>query len=52
MSMAMVWGAGALAVLLVFLPRCGYSGTSKHKSTSAVGIILVICLILVLLGRI
>jgi hypothetical protein len=52
MSMAIWWVAGVVAVLLAVLPRCGYSGTSEHKITSAVGIILIICLILVLLGRI
>lgn len=52
MPFAIWWVAAVVAVLLAVLPHCGYSGTCKHKITSSVGIILIICLILVLLGRI
>jgi hypothetical protein len=52
MPMAIWWVAGLVAVLLALLPRCGYSGTGQHKTLSAIGIILIICLILVVLGRI
>ena len=52
MTMAVWWGAAVMAVLLVLVPRCGYSGTSKHMLTSTVGIILIIGLILALLGRV
>jgi hypothetical protein len=52
MSMAIWWVAGAVAILVAVLPKCGYSGTSKHKFSSAIGIILAIFLIFALLGRI
>lgn len=51
MSMAIWWVAGIVAILLAVLPRCGYSGTCEHKITSAVGIVIIIFLIFVLLGR-
>ncbi|MDB6059635.1 MAG: hypothetical protein JWO95_3479 [Verrucomicrobiales bacterium] len=50
--MAFWWFAGLVAFLLVFLPRIGYSGAWRHNFRSAFGIILIICLILILLGRV
>ncbi|MGZ4963053.1 MAG: DUF3309 family protein [Limisphaerales bacterium] len=55
MPMAIWWVAGFVAILLVLLPRWGYSGKAhnwQHSLGSAVGIILIICLILILLGRV
>ncbi len=52
MPMAIWWVAGFVAVLLVLLPHWGYSGKWQHNLGSAVGIILIICLVLIVLGRI
>lgn len=53
MPMAFWLVAVLVASLLVFVPRIGYSGVrQKHNFGSAFGIILIICLIVILLGRV
>ena len=52
MPMAIWWVAGLVAALLILLPHWGYSGTWHHSVFTAFGVILIICLILVLLGRV
>jgi len=52
MPLAMWWVAGVVALLLIILPFWGYSGKWQHNLGSAIGIILIIGLILILLGRI
>ena len=46
------WMAVVVALLLIPLPRWGYSGKWKHDLVSGLGIILIICLILILIVRI